>query len=87
MIEKILQYEITGLYQDILLLSTVRIDDMYETALLFSDGEELEMYRFKEPLEAIDCNQAIMYDCWKKVQNTYPFMKDVPLDRVARRIV
>lgn len=86
MVNKILQHEIKSLYNDTLLLSTVKVEGIYEVALLTSDFEELKMYRFDDILEAVDCHQAIMIDCLEKVRSTYPFMRNVKLENVARRI-
>lgn len=86
MVEKILQYKIFGLFNDEMLLSTVKIGDTYETALLFSDMEEYRLERFDNLLDAIDYNQFLMLDCWEKIRTAYPFRKDIPLEKVAQQI-
>lgn len=87
MIEKILQYQIEGLYNETLLLSTIKLaPNKYETALLFSDGEELELEQFDNILDAVDFNQALMMKCFDMVRTSSHIKKDVLLENVAKRI-
>lgn len=67
----IMQHKIHGLYNTVLLLSTVKIGDTYETALL-DDEDDLEMYRTKDKDTAIETHRRIMNECVEKAKATYP---------------
>lgn len=67
----IMQHKIYGLYNTVLLLSTVKIGDTYETALL-DDGFDLEMCRTKDKETAIATHRRIMDECVEKAKATYP---------------
>ena len=68
----IIQHTISGLYQDTLLLSTVKVGNIYETALLDSDMEEIEMYRTGSQDEALAAHWRIADECFEKAQAAYP---------------
>lgn len=85
-IRKIWQERIIGLYQSELLLSTAKIGNVYETALIFEDGAELESKAFEDLDSALAFHDALRTRCWEDVRNAYPFTRDTPFERVVEEI-
>lgn len=86
MIKKIWQERINGLYNAELLLSTVKLGDVYETALLFEDGQELELKRFEDLDSALAFHDTLRTRCWEDVREAYPFTRGTPFENVVEEI-
>lgn len=85
-IRKIWQEKINGLYGAELLLSTVKLGDVYETALIFEDGGEVESETFNDLDAALAFHDTLRVRCWKDVREAYPFTRDTPFERVVEEI-
>lgn len=86
MIKKIWQEKISGMYGTEPLLSTVKLGDVYETALIFEDGDELESKAFEDLDSALAFHDALRTRCWEDARNAYPFTRDTPFERVVEEI-
>lgn len=78
--------KIRGLYQDELILSTVKVDGAYEVALLHSDGAEIELETFDDVDNALAFHDMLRLRCWKEVKESYPFMRDTPFESVVQEV-
>ncbi|MCB6992427.1 hypothetical protein LI177_02870 [bacterium 210820-DFI.6.37] len=86
MIEKVFQREIYGLYEETLLLSTVKLDkNLYETILMSYDGEALALETFDNLLDAIDYNDILAFECFRKVRQI-PLKGNIPFGKVVKQI-
>jgi len=64
----IMQHKVYGLYQEELLLSTVKIGDIYETILMDEDFDELQMIRTTSREKAIANHLHIGDQCFEKAK-------------------
>lgn len=85
-IRKIWQERIIGLYQSELLLSTAKVGAVYETALIFEDGDELESETFEDLDSALAFHDTLRTRCWEDVREAYPFTRDTTFENVVREI-